>query len=69
MGQLCTVDSEMFAKNFIFANSIKRHIYNIDVKNLQLWPDLPISLNERVILPFRKGFIFTKLGICEVSRK
>ena len=27
--------------------------------------DLPISINDRVILSFREGFIFTKLRICE----
>ena len=48
-----------FHENFIFANSIKRHIS--DVKNWQLRHDLPISINDRVILPFREGFIFTKL--------
>ena len=43
-----------FRENFIFANSIKRHIS--DVKNWRLRQDLPISINERVILPFRGGF-------------
>ena len=56
-----------FRENFIFANSIKRHIS--DVKNSQLRQDLPISIKDRVILPFREGFIFTKLGKWEVSRK
>ena len=27
---------------------------------MQLRHDLPISVNNRVILPFREGFIFTK---------
>ena len=44
-----------FCENFIFVNSIKRHIS--DVKNSQLRQDLPISINEKVILPFREGFI------------
>ena len=48
-----TVDSE------IFANSMERHIS--DVKNMGLRQDLHISINDRVILPFREGFIFTKL--------
>ena len=52
-----------FRENFIFANSIKIHIS--DVKNLRLRLDLPISINDRVILSFREGFIFTKLRICE----
>ena len=52
-----------FHNNFIFANSIKRHIS--DVKNLQLRQDLPTTINERVIVPFCEGFIFTKLRPCE----
>ena len=64
---LTTVDSEIFARIFIFVNSIKRHIS--DVKKSRLSRVLPISINDRVILPFREGFIFTKLRICEVLRK
>ena len=56
-----------FRENFIFGNSIKRHISG--VKNSGLRQDLPISKNNRVILPFREGFIFTKLRICEVYAK
>ena len=56
-----------FSENFIFANSIKIHIS--DVKNLRLRQDLSIPINGIVILPFREGFNFTKLRICEVSRK
>ena len=44
-----------FRENFIFANSIKRHIS--DERNSRLRQDLPISINDRVILPFREGFI------------
>ena len=55
-----------FRENFIFANSITRHIS--DVKNSLQRQDLPKSINDRVILPFREGFIFTKLRICEVSQ-
>ena len=55
-----TVNSEIFAK------SIKRHI--CDVQTSQLRHDLPLSVNDRVILLFREGLIFTKLRICEVSR-
>ena len=50
---------EYFHENFIFANSIKRHIS--DVKKSRLRQDLPISINDRVILPFREGFIFAKI--------
>ena len=55
-----------FPENIIFANSIKRYIYN--VKNLRLGLDLHISVNDRVILQFCEGFIFMKLGICEVMQ-
>ena len=54
-----------FRKNFIFANSIKRHIST--VKNSRLRQDLPISINDRVMLPFRKGFIFTKLRFAKLK--
>ena len=47
-----------FRENFIFANSIKRHIS--EVKNSRIRKDLPISINDRVILTFREGFIFKK---------
>ena len=52
-----------FRKN----NSIKRHICN--VKICDLGHDLPVSVNDRVILPFREGLIFAKLRTCEVSQK
>ena len=42
-----------FRENFNFANIIKRYIS--DVKNSRLRQDLPISINDRVILPFREG--------------
>ena len=45
-----TVDSE------IFANSIKKHIS--EVKNSRLRKDLSISINTRVILPFRESFMY-----------
>ena len=66
---LTTVDSENFVRILFSRNCIKRHIS--DVNNLRLRQDLPISINDRVILPFREGFIFMKLRICicEVSRK
>ena len=44
--------------NFIFANCIKRHIS--DVENSRLRQDLPISINDRVILPFREG-LFSRI--------
>ena len=73
--QLCGTDSytipycksENFRENFIFANSVKRHI--CDIKNLRLWHSFPRSVNGRVISVFCEDFIFTKLRMCEVSRK
>ena len=52
---------------FISRNMVKRHIY--DVKNLRPEHGLPISVKHRVILLYRESFVFTKLRICEVSRK
>ena len=54
-------------ENFISANRVKRHIYH--VINSRLWHDLPTSVNDRVISPFREGFNFTKLRYSEVLRK
>ena len=45
-----------FRENFVFANSIKRHICN--VKNSRLGQDLSWSVNDRMISLFREGFIF-----------
>ena len=45
--------------NFIFVKSVKRSICY--VKNLRLAHDLPITVNDRVLLPFYESFIFTKL--------
>ena len=45
-----------FWENFIFVNSVKRHI--CDIKNLRLWHDLPISINDRMIWQICEGFIF-----------
>ena len=62
-----TVNSEIFRGNFIFANSVQTHIF--DVKKSRQGLDLPKSVNERVISPIRAGLIFTNIRICEVSRK
>ena len=56
-----------FREKFIFANTVKRHI--CDVKKSRTGHNLPISVNDRVISPIREDLIFTKLRICEVSRK
>ena len=44
-----------FRENLFSAKRIKRHIS--DEKNSRLWQVLLISINDRVILPYRKGFI------------
>ena len=54
-----------YRENYIFANIVKIHIY--DIKKLRLGHDLLISVNYRVNMPFCEDFIFTKLGICQVS--
>ena len=51
--------SENFRKNFIFANRVNRHIWG--VKNSPLGHDVPKSVNDRVILPFREDSIFTNM--------
>ena len=47
---LTTVNSKNLCDNFIFANSVKRNVY--DVKNSRLKHDLPTT----VVLPFREDF-------------
>ena len=54
-----------FREIYIFTISAKRHI--CDAKSLRLGHDLPISVNDRVLSPFREDFIFAKLRMCEVS--
>ena len=44
-----------FRKNFLFENSVKRHI--CDVKYSLLRHVLPISVNDRVSSSFREGFL------------
>ena len=56
-----------FRENFIFLNSLKRHACNHKIS--QLGYDWPISVVDRVILPFCEDFIFAKLRICEVLWK
>ena len=51
-----------FCENFIFRNSVTRHIW--DIKNSQLGHDLPKSVIDRMISPFHEDFIFTQLRIC-----
>ena len=62
---VCYCKSRNFRENFLFVNSSKRHI--CEVKNFRLGHDLPISFNDRVVVPFQEDSIFTQLCICEVS--
>ena len=55
----------IFFENFMFAKSIKRHIS--DVKNSRLRLRQEISINDRVILLFREGFIFAKLSFAKIK--
>ena len=48
-----------FLENFVFANSVTRHISGVLI--LQLWHDLRLSVNYRVISPFCGDFTFRKL--------
>ena len=50
-----TVNSEIFVR-ILFSRKALKDIF-------------ATSVNDRVISPFHKGFIFKKLSICEVSRK
>ena len=66
-----------FRENFIFKNSVNRHISHF--KNLRLGNDLPTSVNDRVIAPFCQGFFISKvlhnlnpldiskLAVCNIS--
>ena len=59
--------SGKFRDNFIFASSVLRNTCNRRIQRLGY--DLPLSVVDRVISPFREDLIFTKLRMCEVSRK
>ena len=55
-----------FRENLIFANNAIGHVCEVKISGQE--HDLPKSVNDIVISPFREGFIFTKLCI-EDSRK
>ena len=59
--------SENFRENFIVAICVKIHI--CDDENSRSGYDLPRSVKDMIIPPFREDFIYTKLRICKVSRK
>ena len=65
-GHKGTVNPEIFTRILISRIPLKTYF---DRKISRLWYDSPISIVERVISPFCEDFIFTKLRICEVSRK
>ena len=67
MGVVLYCKFRNFGDNFIFLKSIKRHICH--VKNSRQGHDLPISVNDRMILPFCQGFIhFTKIKPWRISK-
>ena len=56
---LNTVNSEIFARILFSRIALKGHIW--DIRNSRLGHDIPISVNDRVILPFHEGFNFTEI--------
>ena len=67
MLDLNTVNLEIFVRILFLENSVKRH--SCSAKNSRQVHDLHTSVIHGAILPFSEDFIFTKLRICEVSRK
>ena len=61
-----TVNSEIFARILFSRISVKDIFATLKISRLR--HDLPISVNDRVVLPFHEDFIFAKLCISEVSR-
>ena len=59
-----TVNSIFFRENCIFANSIKSHICH--VRNSRLGQELPTSVNDRVISPFREGLFSRNFASAKV---
>ena len=64
--RLSTLNSEIFA-TILFSRIALEDI--LAMKKMWFGHVLLISVNDRVISPFRGDFIFTKLRMCEVSRK
>ena len=69
VGHIVTVDSEIFARILFSRIALKDTLVMLKFdKNLRLRQDLPILINNRVILPFRKGFFsrnFEYAKFCE----
>ena len=64
--KLTTVNPEIFAR-ILFSRIALKDIF-VALK-FAIFHDLRILVNYRVVSPFREDFVFTKLRICEVSRK
>ena len=47
-----------FCENFIFANSVKTHLFDVEIRDKGVI--YLLSINDRVISPIREDFIFTK---------
>ena len=61
------VNSEIFAR-ILFSRIALKDMPICVVENSQLWHDLATSVNDRVISPFREGFIsrnFAMAKFCE----
>ena len=58
--------SRNFRENFIFENSVKKHI--CDAKYSRLVHCFSISVNDSVISQFHEDFIFTKFRISEIRK-
>ena len=65
-GFLDSVNSEIFV-SISFSRIPPK--YTLRRKKSRLGYKLPVSVNDRVIQPLRECLIFTKLHICELSRK
>ena len=61
-----TVNPEISARILFSRIALKDILQHL---NSRLGNDLPISVTDRVISPFCEDIVFTKLHICEVSRK
>ena len=57
----CNCKFRHLGYDFIFPNSMKRHI--CDIRKFEIRHDLPAAVLDRVILSLREGFIFMKF--CE----
>ena len=62
-----TVNLEIFARILFSRIAFKDIFATLEIRDLGMIY-VRISVNERVFLPFREGFNFTKLRICKVSR-